>query len=267
MSFKIVNRRVLAEDLKRLDIQAPAVARHVRAGQFVRLCPREGGRRLALPVVEADPSRGIISLIISQTDAVTRKLGEMAIGESVYSLLGPLGMPAPLTAGEASAGKKGTVVCIAEGLGIAQILPICRALRKEGKRVIGIVGAKTKKALLLESQMRLACSKIFVTTQDGSYERRGSATDLLKKLIAEEELEGVYAAGATDMMQAVCAMTREKNLKTYVVIQPVMLDCTGLCGACRVKVEGKVVFACVEGPVFDGHRMDFEDLRLRRVCV
>jgi ferredoxin/flavodoxin---NADP+ reductase len=184
--------------------------------------------------------------------------------------LGPLGRPARIE-------KKEAVICIATGMGIAQILPVCRAFKNTGTKVVGIIGAKTKRALMLEPQMRLACSKIFIATDDGSYERRGLATDILKEFIEKQDAgnaatEGspkdlrcllVYAIGSVEMMRTVCRMTKERGIKTLVKLNPVMVDCMGMCGSCRVKVGGKMVLACVEGPEFDGHKVDFNDLDIR----
>ena len=148
-------------------------------------------------------------------------------------------------------------------MGTAQILPICRAFRDKGNKVIGIIGAKTKQALMLEPQMRLACNKILIATEDGSYERRGLATDVLEGFFDQNKVDLVYAIGAVDMMQTVCSMTEQRKIKTFVRVNPVMVDCMGMCGSCRVKVGGEMVLACVEGPEFDGHKVDFKDLNIR----
>ena len=159
--------------------------------------------------------------------------------------------------------KTGTIVCVATGIGTTQILPICRAHRKIGNKVIGLIGAKTKKLLMLEAQMRLSCHKLLIATDDGSYIKRGLATDPLRELLHQEKIHLVYAVGSVDMMQAVAAMTQEREIPTRVSLQPVMVDATGICGSCRVKVGGRIVLACVEGPEFDGHRVDFHDLKIR----
>lgn len=256
MDFKIVNRQILSEEIRRLDISAPFIARRVKAGQFARVRPGEGYGYIPLAVVEADAGRGVISFIVQQTDPSTIKLGEMPIGGSLFSVLGPLGTAAKIE-------KKGTVFCVATGIGISRILPICRALKKAGNRVIGVIGANTKKRLLFEAQMRVVCDKIYVATDDGSYERRGLATDIFRQLIHKEECHGVYASGTVEMMQTVSALTKEKGIETFVIVNPVMVDCVGMCASCRIKVDGKIVFACVEGPTFDAHRVDFDVLRMR----
>lgn len=256
MSYKIVNKQMLGSEVKRLVISAPEIAHRVRPGQFVSVCPEEGDERLPLTVVEADAARGTIVLIFRDAGHTLKKLGEFSIDESVFSILGPLGVPAQIK-------KKGVVVGIATGIGVAQILPIIRAYRKAGNKVIGIIGARTKKDLLLEPQMRLACTKLLLTTEDGSYERRGLATTLLRELLEKEQIDCVYAVGAVDMMQTVCALTKERKIETRVQLTPVMVDGVGLCGACRVKAGGKIVLACIEGPEFNGHSVDFDDLKIR----
>lgn len=256
MEFKIVNRQILSEGVRRVDVLAPLIARKVKAGQFVRVRPQEGLGYIPLTVVEADAGRGVISFIVQQVDPSTTKLGEMPIGGSLFSVLGPLGLAARIE-------KKGTVFCVATGIGVSRMLPICRALKKQGNRVIGVIGANTKRKLLFEAQMRVVCNKIYVATDDGSYERRGLATDIFKQLIQTEECHGVYASGTVEMMQAVSALTKEKGIQTFISVNPMMVDCVGMCGSCRIKVNDKMVFACVDGPVFDAHTVDFDILRMR----
>lgn len=256
MPFKITNKLILAEGVKRIDISAPNIARKIRPGQFVSVCPEENDEHIPLTVTSADPDRGFISLIFPELGATTRKLGAMAINESIFSILGPLGLPARVE-------KRGNVVCIANGIGIAQILPICRAYRDQDNKVIGIIGSKTKRTLMLEPQMRIACHKILIATDDGSYERKGLATDVLESFLQQNKVDLVYAIGMVDMMRTVCAMTAKHRIKTMVRLNPVMVDCMGMCGSCRVKVGGEMVLACVDGPEFDGHKVDFIDLDVR----
>jgi ferredoxin--NADP+ reductase len=218
--------------------------------------PTETTQGIPLTIVEADPHRGSISLIFQETGFSTKALGALQINSCAFNILGPLGAPAVIE-------KVGTIVCVATGIGTTQILPICRAHKKIGNKVIGIIGAKTKNFLMLEAQMRLSCHKLFIATDDGSYIKRGLATGLLRELLQQEKVHLVYAVGSIDMMQAVAAMTRERQIQTKVSLKPVMIDGTGICGSCRVKVGGRIVLACVEGPEFDGHRIDFEDLKIR----
>ncbi|HLF17373.1 MAG TPA: sulfide/dihydroorotate dehydrogenase-like FAD/NAD-binding protein [Candidatus Omnitrophota bacterium] len=254
--FEVVNKLILTEGIKRLDIRAPRVAKNVKAGQFVSVCCEEGDERVPLTVVDCDRAKGIISLIFHEAGATTKKLGALPINESLFSILGPLGNPATIE-------RKGEVVCIATGIASAQILPIARALRQAGNKVIGVIGAKTKKKLMLEAQMRVACEKIFITTEDGSYERRGLATDVLRQLLQTRDIQLVYAIGSAEMMEAVCEMTKKKKIKTLVQLNPMMVDCMGMCGSCRVRIGGKTVLVCTDGPEFNGHQVDFKDYKIR----
>jgi len=254
--FKIINKQILAENIKRIDISAPNIASKVQPGQFVSVGPEENDEHIPLTVTSCDPQRGHISLIFPELGHTTRKLGALPINEHIFSILGPLGRPATIE-------KKGVVVCIANGIGITQILPVCRAFKDKGNKVIGVIGAKTKRGLMLESQMRLACNKILIATDDGSCEHRGLATDVLQGFLDKNKADLVYAIGSVEMMRTVSVMTKEKRIRTLVKLNPVMADCMGMCGSCRVKVGEKTVLACVEGPEFDGHKVDFHDLDIR----
>lgn len=254
--FKIVNKQILAKKIKRMDILAPGIAGKILPGQFISIRPDQSDESIPLAVVDHDLSKGTITIIVKEVGYTTTKLAAMSIKDEVFSILGPLGMPAYIR-------KKGLVVCVAADIGTAQILPICRGLKEAGNRVVGIIGAKTKRSVLLEAQMRLACHKLLIATEDGSYERKGSAADILKLLMERDEINQVHAIGPVDLMSSICQMTKPKRIKTYVHLSPVMVDCMGLCGACRVKIGNKLVLACIEGPEFDGHKVDFEDYKIR----
>ncbi len=254
--FNIINKQILAEDIKRIDIIAPEIARRALPGQFVIAMPNEDSERIPLSIIESDVLKGTISLIFQELGETTRLLGNKQINDEIAALLGPLGVPVKMS-------KVGLVVCIANGVGTAQILPICRANKKAGNKVTGIIGAKSKRSLMLEPQMRLTCDKLLIATNDGSYERKGLATDLLREMLNTKEVQRVYAMGSVDMMETVTAMTKVKQIPTLVSLNPMMYDGTGMCGSCRVKVKGEIVLACVDGPVFNGHDIDFQDLRIR----
>lgn len=254
--FRIINKQILAKKIKRMDILAPNIAQKILPGQFISIKPDQSDESIPLSVVDHDLSKGTITIIVKEVGHTTNKLAAMSIKDEIFSILGPLGIPAYIR-------KKGVVVCVATDIGTAQMLPICRGLKEAGNKVVGILGAKTKRALLLEPQMRLACNKLLIATDDGSYERKGSAADILKLLIERDNINQVHAIGSVDMMITVCQMTKQKKIKTYVHLSPVMVDCMGMCGACRVKVSGKLVLACIEGPEFDGHKVDFEDYKIR----
>jgi len=254
--YRILNKQILAKKIKRMDILAPNVAQKILPGQFISLKPDQTDEAIPLSVVDRDLSKGTITIIVKEAGYTTNKLAAMSIKDEIFSILGPLGVPAYIR-------KKGVVVCVATDIGTAQILPICRALKEAGNKVVGIIGAKTKRAVLLEAQMRLACNKLLIATDDGSYERKGTAADILRLLIDRDNINQVHAIGSVDLMTSVCQMTKPKRIKTFVHLSPVMVDCMGMCGACRVKVGGKLVLACIEGPEFDGHKVDFEDYKIR----
>ncbi|MCK5579709.1 MAG: sulfide/dihydroorotate dehydrogenase-like FAD/NAD-binding protein [Candidatus Omnitrophica bacterium] len=254
--YKITNKQILAKDIKRLDVRAPDIVKHVQAGQFVMVTVEEGARSIPLAVVESDTRRGTIALIIQETGSVTSKLAAMSINEEIYAVLGPLGQPSQIE-------KSGVVLCVATGIWAAQILPICRALKEQGNKVIGVVGAKTKSSLMLEAQMRIACHKIFISTDDGSYERRGMATDVVREVLETEDVQKVYAAGSVEMMQAVCQITKRRKISTRVQVNPGMCCGTGQCGSCRIEIKKQEVLVCQQGPEFDGHKVDFETVSVR----
>lgn len=259
-NFKVLNKQSLSPDVRRLDVFAPEIARRIEPGQFVVVIPQERSERIPLCVVDSDSMKGSISLVFQEIGFSTRQLGALQINDVIFDILGPLGFPSRIE-------KTGNVVCISTGIGITQMLPICRAHKKAGSKVIGIMGAKTKRELMLEAQLRLTCQKILIATNDGSYIRRALATDLLKEILKKETVDLVYATGSVDMMEAVCAITQEKNIPTRVSLRPLILDATGLCGSCRVKVGGRTVLACVEGTEFDGHAVDFKDLKIRMNAI
>jgi len=254
--FKIVNKQIINREIKRIDIFAEAVARSVRPGQFVMVAVDDQTEQIPLTVVESDEKRGTISLIVHEIGPSSRKLASRSINEEIFLVQGPLGNPATIE-------KKGLVVTIATGIGTAQILPLCRALKKVGNKILGIIGAKTKSALMLESQMRVVCDEIFMTTRDGTYQRKGLVTDVLKGILEKYQIGSVYATGSVDMMQAVSGMTQPKAIPTFVYVNPFMVCGNGLCGCCRVKVNNEIRLACTEGTEFDGHAVDYDYLRQR----
>ena len=254
--YKIIHKQLIAQDIKKIDIAAPLIAARVQPGQFVMVTPVLGEHNIPMTIIDSDERRSVISLLVHEVGSATRKLGDLSIGEGLYQMVGPLGQGAQMD-------KYGLVICVATGVGAAQILPICRGLKKKGNKVIGIIGAKSKKVLMLESQMRVVCDEIFITTNDGSYERKGLATGLLKELLNKYTVHRVYAIGSVEMMQAAAQMTKEKNIPLRVTLNPYMVNGLGLCGSCRVKIDGEFRLACVDGPEFDGHKVDYQDLSQR----
>ncbi len=254
--FKVLNKQLLNQNIKRLDIAAPKIAQQFLPGQFVLVSPLKDHAPIPLTIVESDVRKGTISLIIHEVGETTRQLGALSIDQDIPMILGPLGVPATVR-------KFGLVVCVAHGIGAAHMLPICRSLKKAGNKVIGIIGAKTKRAMMLESQMRIVCDEVYVTTNDGSYERRGLASEFLRTFLDKQPVDCVYAAGSIDMMEAASRMTKEKNIPIFVTLNPAMIDALGLSASCRVKVGGEIRLASIEGPHFDGHLVDFDYLKVR----
>ena len=255
--FKLINKQLIAKDVKRLDITAPLVAEKFQPGQFIMLGVSEHDEKIPITIFDVDTYRGSIGLIIKEQCPSTKALGQLQINDTVASILGPLGNPATVK-------KVGTAAFVAVDMGITQILPVCRAFKQVGnKKVVGIISTKTRKETILEPQMRLACQKLFMVTEDGSYERKGNAVNFLNDYLGREKVDLVYAAGPMEVLQRIAQVTKEKGIKTLVQLNPVMLDGTGICGSCRVVVNGQVRLACVDGPEFDAHKVDFDDLKLR----
>ena len=261
--FKIIDQQKLARDITRIIVEAPVIAGHAQAGQFVALVLEETGERIPLTLADWDKDKGTISLIFQEVGFSTKKLGALSKGDNIAHILGPLGHPTEVK-------KFGTVYCIGGGVGIAEVYPVSRAFKQAGNRVIGILGARTKDALILESQMREVSDELFITTDDGSYAKKGFVTDSLKELFGVIEKSThttypdlVYSIGPVAMMKAVSDFTKSYQVRTIVSINPIMVDATGMCGSCRCTVAGKTVFGCVDGPDFDGHQLDFQQLQAR----
>jgi ferredoxin--NADP+ reductase len=239
-------------------MEAPAVARKAKAGQFVILRISERGERIPLTIADADPEGGTITLVVEEVGKTTKELGRLKEGDSILDLVGPLGNPMNI-------GNYGHVICIGGGSGIALVYPLTRALKKAGNRITSIIGARTRELLILEGEMRETSDELYVTTDDGSKGHRGFVTDILRKLVGErEKIDLVVAVGPVPMMKAVADITRPHKIRTLVSLNPIMVDGMGMCGTCRVTVGGETKFTCVDGPLFDGHLVDFEELEARR---
>lgn len=261
--FKIINKESLSADITRIEILAPEISRKAKAGQFVMVVADEKGERIPLTLADWNTNKGTITLIFQMIGFSTKKLGSLNTGEPVFHILGPLGHPT-------ETGNFGIVVCIAGGVGIAEIYPVSRAFKETGNRVITILGAHSKNLLILEDKIRSVCDELFTVTDDGSYGKKGVVTDILKEHLEVVEKSThtkypdlAYAIGPVPMMKAVSELTKNFNVKTIVSVNPIMVDATGMCGACRCKVGGKTVFGCVDGPDFDGHKIDFDELQAR----
>jgi ferredoxin--NADP+ reductase len=255
---RILSRELLAPDVVRFWVEAPPIARKRRPGQFVIIRLGEGGERIPLTIADADPKRGAIALVVQGVGKTTRDLNAMQAGESIQDVAGPLGLPTRIEPGR-------SVCCVGGGIGTAVVLPIARGVREAGGRVVSILGARTKDLIILEDEVRAVSDECIVTTDDGSYGRKGLVTDALRQAIAEAKapFDEVVAIGPVPMMRAVCELTRPLNLHTVVSLNPVMVDGTGMCGGCRISVGGQQKFVCVDGPEFDGHLVDFGELTAR----
>lgn len=260
---KIVETGFLSHAVVKMVIEAPDVARKRKAGQFIVLMTDEKGERIPLTIVDSDSEKGTITIIFQVVGKTTTCLSDMKVGESLYSVLGPLGCPTEIE-------KFGTTVCVGGGVGIGVVYPITKALKEADNRVISIIGARTKDILILEDEMKEISDQLLIATDDGSYGFHGFVSDVLQNLIdMGEKIDRVVTIGPVPMMRVVCNLTKHYNIKTIVSLNPIMVDATGMCGACRVSVGGKTKFACVDGPEFDGHEVDFDLLtsRLRMYYV
>ncbi len=255
--FKIVRREELSEGTVVLnEIEAPQIAKKALPGQFVILKSGEDGERIPLTMADTDKEKGTITIIYMVVGKSTELFKTLQVGDGYEDVIGPLGKPTHLE-------KVGKVVCVGGGTGVAVLHPITRALKQIGNDVTCIIGARNKGLLMLEDQMREASHDLRICTDDGSYGHHGFVTDVLADVLAGGDIKEVVAIGPVPMMKAVSNMTREYNVPTLVSLNPIMVDGTGMCGGCRVSVGGETKFACVDGPEFDGHLVDFDELNLR----
>jgi ferredoxin--NADP+ reductase len=255
--FTIVEKQPLSDTITKYVLHAPFVARKRKAGNFVIIRVEETGERIPLTIVDGDIQKGTITLIVQSVGKTTMLLNQKKQGEYLLDVAGPLGNPTPIE-------KFGTVVCIGGGVGTAEVFPIARALKDAGNQVVTIIGARSKDLIILEDEIRSFSDKVFITTEDGSAGLKGRVTDALKQHIASNgHIGAVYAIGPIPMMKAVAEFTRPNGTPTFVSLNPLMMDGTGMCGACRVTVGGQMKFACVDGPEFDAHKVDFDELIAR----
>jgi ferredoxin--NADP+ reductase len=252
--FKIVHAEFIAPGIKRFVIEAPRIARKQRPGQFVIIRIYEEGERIPLTIERSDPQRGTINIVVQSIGKTTHLLNTLETGDSILDLVGPLGKPSEIK-------NFGTVVVMGGGVGTAMAYPTAAALKRVGNRVLSIVGARNKDLVILEKEMRAISDALMITTDDGSYAEKGFVTDKLRQLIqAGTHIDLVLAVGPIPMMKAVAEVTRPANIRTFVSLNPIMIDGTGMCGGCRVLVDGKSKFACVDGPEFEAHEVNFEVL-------
>jgi ferredoxin--NADP+ reductase len=254
--YEILSKSQLNPDTYRMDILAPRAARRAAPGQFVMLRVDKDGERIPLTIADVDHGKGIAAIIFQAVGATTKRLAAMEPGQALADFLGPLGRPAELP-------EKGHVLCVGGGVGVAVIYPEVKELHRRGVDVDVIIGARSENLIILEDECRAVCNRLFITTDDGTKGRKGLVTDVIKDLLEKEKYDEVVAIGPVVMMKFVCKTTKEFGVPTTVSMNPLMVDGTGMCGCCRVTVGGEVKYACVDGPEFDGHLVDFDEAMKR----
>jgi len=253
--FRILDTRQLASDVKWFKIHAPLVAKHRQPGQFVIIRLTENGERIPLTMADADPQAGTIELIVKAVGKTTKMLFLKQAGDSILDVMGPLGRPTHIE-------RVGHAVLVGGGVGTAVIYPLAKALKQVGCYVSSITGGRTRELVVLEDELRKVSDVVYATTDDGSYGFKGTVADKLAELLKDRTrpIGAVYCAGPVPMMRAIAELTRPQRIPTVVSLNPIMVDGTGMCGGCRVTVAGKTRFACVDGPEFDGHEVDYAEL-------
>ena len=256
--YKILLRQDLVPNIHLFKIEAPEVAKKARPGQFIVIRIDEKGERIPLTVADWDEKEGSVTVVCMEVGTTTRRLATLGTGEAIADFVGPLGVPTHIE-------KFGTVVCVAGGFAVAVVMPIARALKQAGNKVISILGARSKDLIFWEEELRRVSDELIVTTDDGSYARKGLVTEPLKELVESDgKVDRVIAIGPSIMMKFCAKTTEPFGVKTIVSLNPIMVDGTGMCGCCRVSVGGVTKFACVDGPDFDGHQVDWDLLFARQ---
>lgn len=253
VGYKILSKKELCPNQYELTIEAPYVVRNAKAGQFVILRVEENGERVPLTIADINQERGELTIVFMAVGYTTKKLALLESGDELTDLVGPLGKPTHIK-------NYGTVVCVAGGYGAAPCYLIAKAFKDAGNKVYMIMGARTKELIFWQDKMKDACTELFITTDDGSLGIKGYGTTVLKDILDKEKVDYTIAVGPMPMMRAVAEMTREYEIKTEASMNPIMVDGTGMCGACRLTVGGETKFACVDGPDFDAHLIDFDEV-------
>jgi ferredoxin/flavodoxin---NADP+ reductase len=256
--FKILKKEELSESITLFDLEAKDIAKKARAGNFIVLKIHEQGERIPLTIADYDREKGTITTVFQKVGKTTNQLGTLDVGDFISDVIGPLGMASHIE-------NFGKVICVGGGVGIAPVFPITRALKEAGNTIISIIGARNKGLLFWEDKMRKVSDELIITTDDGSYGRKANVTIPLEEiLIKDKDVKLVVAIGPAIMMKFVCKTTEKYNVKTIVSLNSIMVDATGMCGGCRIEVGGETKFACVDGPEFDGHKVDFDLLMSRQ---
>jgi ferredoxin--NADP+ reductase len=253
---KVVSKEFFSENVVRLEIEAPRIAKARRAGHFVILRVDEKGERIPLTIAGSDVAKGTITLVIQRVGVTSRKLAELEPGDVIADLVGPLGQATEVK-------KVGTILACGGGVGVAPLLPIVEASKKAGNRVISIIAARSKDLIILEDQIREYSDEVIVMTDDGSYGEKGLITEGMEKVINREKVDEAVIIGPAIMMKFASEVTRKYEIPSIASLNTIMVDGTGMCGACRVTVDGKTKFVCVDGPEFDAHKVDFDEMLMR----
>lgn len=253
MGYKILKKVELCPNQYELTIDAPFVTKNARAGQFIILRVDEDGERIPLTIADYNREKGELTIVFMAVGYTTKSLAKLNVGDEIADVVGPLGQPTHIE-------KYGTVVCLAGGYGAAPCYLIAKAFKEAGNKVYMIMGARNKDLIFWNEKMKDACTELFITTDDGSLGTKGFVTGVLEDIMSKEKVDYAIAVGPMPMMRAVADLTRGKGIKTEASMNPIMVDGTGMCGACRVTVGGKVKFACVDGPDFDAHQIDFDEV-------
>lgn len=253
MGYKILSKKEICPHQYEITIDAPYVVRNAKAGQFIIFRADENGERVPLTIADVNKEKGELTLVFMAVGYSTKELAALEVGDEIADIVGPLGKPTTIK-------KYGTVVCLAGGYGAAPCYLIAKAFKDAGNKVYMIMGARNKNLIFWADKMKDACTELFITTDDGSMGEKGFVTQVMERLMAQEKIDYAIAVGPMPMMRAVANLTRDKGIFTEASMNPIMVDGTGMCGACRVTVGGEVKFACVDGPDFDAHKIDFDEV-------
>lgn len=253
---KIVGKEYFSENVVKLEVEAPLIAKARRAGHFVIVRVGEKGERIPLTIASSDESKGTITLVVQKIGVSSSKLCALNVGDEITDLVGPLGKATHIE-------NFGTVVCAGGGVGVAPMLPIVEALKKAGNRVVTVLAARTKDLVILEEQMRKHSDEVIIMTDDGSYGKKGLVTNGVEEIINREKVDLCVTIGPAVMMKFVSLLTKKYEVPTVASLNTIMVDGTGMCGACRITVGGKTKFVCVDGPEFDAHEVDFDEMLMR----
>lgn len=253
---KIVEKRHFSEKVVELIVEAPLIARSRRAGHFVIVRADEHGERIPLTIADADKDKGTITLVVQAVGKSSQKICSKEAGEYLHDVVGPLGQATHIE-------KVGTVVCCGGGVGVAPLLPIIRAMKAAGNRVVSVLAGRTKDLIILEEEVRASSDEVVIMTDDGSYGNKGLVTNGVEDVINREKVDLVVTIGPAIMMKFVALLTKKYEIPTMCSLNTIMVDGTGMCGACRVTVGGKTKFVCIDGPEFDAHQVDFDEMLMR----